>query len=392
MRRIAALGFIAAMLVAGCTRSDDPLYVDPATQDFSENPELLERILDSPHGYLRFINIPFSQEVCRRFGDSLDGVPLVNLHGDAHVEQYAVTDLGRGLTDFDDSSRGPSVIDLIRLGVSLRLASELRGWQAQADEIFARFLEGYRTALEDPQAEPPTPAVAERLQAGFEYDREKYFEWVNSISDPVPSAEATALVVALGPYVELMVAENSDLEPRFFEVASVGFLRLGIGSALDRKYLVRIRGRTDSPEDDLLLELKQVRDLTGIECIRVGQGTDPLRILIGQSRIAYQPYRLLGYVRFWGETFWIHAWVDNYVEASIRQTFRSPAELAEVAYDIGVQLGRGHPNQIASPLDLQLRRELMRLLERDEPHIEAACRSLAAEVEDAWRRFRAAQD
>ena len=392
MRRIAALGLISGMLVLGCTQSEDPLYVDPAEQDFSENPELLERILDSPHGYLRFINIPFSQEVCRRFGDSLDGVPHFNLHGDAHVEQYAVTDLGRGLTDFDDSSTGPAVIDLIRLAVSLRLASQMRGWDARADEILDRVIQGYREALEDPETIAPTPTVAERLTAGFEYDREKYFEWVDSIIEPVPPEEAAALTVALGPYVEVMVAESSDLEPRFFEVVSLGVLRLGIGSALDRKYLVRIRGHSDHQEDDLMLELKQVRDLTGIDCISVGPGTDPFRILVGQSRIAYQPYRLLGYVRFQGLTFWIHAWVDNYVEASIRETFQSPEELAEVAYDIGVQLGRGHPNQIASPLDLQLRREQLRLLERDEERIKATTKNLALEVTEAWQRFRTAQE
>src|SRR3990172_1284671 len=84
----------------------NPLYVDPATRDFSNNPELLERIKGSPHGYFRFINIEFSKEICRRFQNRLPGTPSFNLHGDAHIEQYAITDLGRGLTDFDDSSTG----------------------------------------------------------------------------------------------------------------------------------------------------------------------------------------------------------------------------------------------------------------------------------------------
>ena len=37
----------------------NPLYIAPAERDFSENPSLLERILSGPHGYYRFINIPF---------------------------------------------------------------------------------------------------------------------------------------------------------------------------------------------------------------------------------------------------------------------------------------------------------------------------------------------
>lgn len=397
-RRLLILGSFSVLMLAGCgkpeterpTAADNPLLVDPATRDFSDNPALLERILDSPHGYLRFINIPFSSEICRRGGHLLDGVPLFNLHGDAHIEQYAVTDLGRGLTDFDDSSKGPAVIDLTRLGVSLRIASEMRGWQADADRIFDRFIAGYRAGLAEPETEVPLNEVAKRLSADFQYDRERYFEWVESIVDPVPEAEAERLSAALADYVELMLEQHPDMEPEFFEVTEVGYLRLGIGSALDRKYLVRVRGATDAPADDLVLELKQVRDLQAIDCISVGRGTEPLRILIGQSRIAYQPYSLLGYVRFDGLTFWVHAWVDNYAEASVADSFASPDELAEVAFDVGVQLGRGHPNQVGAELDLQVRRELLRLLDRDEEEIRELTRVMTVEVIEAWEAFRTA--
>ena len=399
MRRSPALVLTVVLLVAACNREDfdsaavpeNPLIVDPPSQDFAENPALLERILATPHGYLRFINIRFSSEVCRRAGHLLDGVPLFNLHGDAHIEQYAVTDLGRGLTDFDDSSKGPAVIDLMRMGTSLRVASGMRGWEAEADGIFDQFVAGYRSALSEPEIDAPLPAVAERLSADFKYDREEYFDWVESIVEPVPPAEAQRLKEALSTYVEMMLEQNSDVEASYFDISEVGYLRLGIGSALDRKYLVRIQGATADPADDIVLELKQVRDLQAIDCLSVGRGTEPLRILIGQSRIAYQPYGLLGYVRFDGFTFWVHAWVDNYAEASITETFRSPAEMAEAAFDIGVQLGRGHPNQVGASLDLQVRRELLRLLDRDEQQIKEISQDLAVQVVEAWELFRTSQ-
>ena len=398
MRRFAIVGLLLLGVLSGCQRSepepasavDNLLFVDPATRDFTENPALLERILASPHGYLRFINIPFSSEVCRRAGHLLDGVPLFNLHGDAHIEQYAVTDLGRGLTDFDDSSKGPAVLDLVRLGVSLRIASDMLGWSSEAGRIFDRFIAGYRAGLETPDLEVALPAVAQRLSADFRYNREEYFEWVESIVDPVPAAEAERLQEAFAEYVDLMMEQHPELESDFFGVTDIGYLRLGIGSALDRKYLVRVRGATDDPEYDLVLELKQVRDLEAIECISVGRGTEPLRILIGQSRIAYQPYSLLGYVRFDGFTFWVHAWVDNYAEASVLESFESPEDLAEVAFDVGVQLGRGHPNQVGAELDLQVRRELSRLLDRDEEEIREVTGRLAVEVTEAWDAFRQA--
>ena len=89
-------------------------------------------------------------------------------------------------------------------------------------------------------------------------------------------------------------------------------------------------------------------------------------------------------------TFWVHAWVDNYAEVAIDQTFQSPEELAEVAYDIGVQLGRGHPNQIGAPLDLQFRLEQIRLLDLHQTELKMECRRFADRVTTAWNRFRAA--
>lgn len=368
---------------------DNPLYVDPATRDFSDNPALLERILDSPHGYFRFINIPFSREVCRRFGGSLEGTPPFNLHGDAHMEQYAVTDLGRGLTDFDDSSKGPAVVDLLRFGVSLELACRERGCEEDVDRIWEEFLRGYAAALDDPTIEAPEPAVVSRLRADFTFDREAYFEWIASIMEPMPQAEKEELAEAMGPYVEAMLAQDPELGPDYFELVDMGYLRSGIGSALDLKYLVRVRGASDEPLDDRVLEVKQVRELGSIDCIAVSRGPDPFRILVGQARIAYKPYGLLGYLRMRDLTFWIHAWVENYRELDVDgDELRSADELAEVAFDVGVQLGRGHPNQIGAPLDLQLRREQMRLLRRDRELMRRSRREIADLVVEAWNRFR----
>ena len=329
-------------------RIESPLYVSPADYDCSRNPALLARLLESPHGYFRFINIPFSQEVCRRFGSSVEGTPVFNLHGDAHLEQYAITDLGRGLTDFDDSSTGPAVVDLLRFGASLDLLCRDHDCGDTA-ELFGGFLEGYESALEDPLSDAPEPRVAQRLRAGFSNDRQAYltYEWVDG-----------------------------------------GYLLAGVGSALDVKYLVKSRGPTDDPQDDVVLEIKQVRELSQIECINVSKGTDPFRVLLGQSRIAYEPYGHLGYSRFRGKTFWIHAWVENYEELELGENLTSTEEIAEVVYDIGVQLGRGHPNQIGEPLGLQLRREQLRILERDRARMTSAVKELADLTVAAWKRFR----
>ena len=397
MQRLACWGVMLAVLTSACATTSPTmpgpkdLYVSPKSYDFDSNPQLLSRILKSPHGYFRFINQPFSEAVCRAVRTVLEQAPSVNLHGDAHLEQYAVTDLGRGLTDFDDAVIGPAPVDLLRFGVSLMLATRTRGWQAHDEILLSKFLAGYRDALQNPKTKAPEPAVAARIRKDFKADRSGYFEWVRSISGTMTDERQSALREALKPYVDNMLAESPNLKKGFFEVVDVRRLKLGIGSALDDKYLVRIQGPSSDAQDDLVLEVKEVRDLSGVSCISATPASDPFRILVGQSRIAYTPYRFLGYLRLDGKSFWIHAWVDNYRELKIGHSAQTPGELGEVAYDVGVQLGRGHPNQIAAPLDLQLRKALLTLLVKHEADFRRGVRSLAADVQDAWHRFAAEQ-
>jgi hypothetical protein len=366
---------------------NNPLYIDPATQDFSANPKLLDRIRAGPHGYFRFINKLFSQEVCRRLKPVFAQSPSVNLHGDAHIEQYAVTDLGRGLTDFDDSSSGPGLLDVIRFGVSLRLACRERTWEEKADELFEKFLQGYRDALNDPQLMAPEPRIVQQIRSTFSYERESYLKWVEKVMEPVPAEEHQAIWAAMKPYVEIMIAENPLLNENYFTVVKIGYLRMGIGSALDIKYLVRVQGPTSDPNDDIILEAKQVRDLSGIECVVTGQRIDPFRILIGQARIAYEPFKHLGYFYYLDHNFWVHAWVDNYEEANIGKTFESLTDLTEVVYDVGVQLGKGQVKHIGAPLDLQIRRTQLQIINTHESEIMRACQELTELTVAAWKEF-----
>lgn len=390
--------FISLTSVAGIAddspvgKSENPLFVDPASRDFSQNPALLKRIEAGPHGYFRFINIPFSQAVCRRFEDMISGSPSLNLHGDAHLEQYAVTDLGRGLTDFDDSSTGPAIIDILRFGVSLHLACRINNWQDKSEELMKTFLQGYRNALNDPGFNAPEPRVAKRIRSKFTVNREKYFQWITGLMLPMPQVEKDSLLAALQSYINTQLTETPDLPQGYFRVKEMGYLKMGIGSALDRKYLLRVEGGSADPLDDVVLECKQVRDLSGIDCVNSGSKDDPFRILLGQSRIAYQPFHHLGYFRFKGLMFWVHSWVDNYKEVKIGKSFHSPEELAEVALDVGVQLGKGHIKHIAAPLDLQIRREQLHLLSSYESEILDACAEFANETVAAWERFCAAID
>jgi hypothetical protein len=387
--------------VSGPDGGDLPeLYVSVESYDFSQNPELLERVLASPFGYFRFINQTFAKSICARFGEDLAGMPTVNLHGDPHIEQYSVSESGRGITDFDDASTGPAAVDLIRFGVSIHLAADAKGWSDKKTELVEEFFRAYREALEDPETTAPQPQIVDRTRGEFGSDRRSLLAWADSLMGPEPLRILFGQV-AVRMFADVIHEENPDLPRSYFDVKKAGRLRLGVGSALDEKYLVRVEGPSDATDDDVLLEIKEVRDLSGIECIHRRE-KDPFPILAAQARIAYQPYRFTGFIyldprrvgesglgpEFWdGSSFWVHTWVDHYQEITV-DSLQSPEDLAEIAYDVGVQLGQGHPKGVSSPHDLQLRRAQLTVLDAYRPDIRNAIEDLAGEVERAWEEFR----
>ena len=49
---------------------------------------------------------------------------------------------------------------------------------------------------------------------------------------------------------------------------------MGVGSAATRKVLIRVQGPTADPDDDELLEAKEVTNLEGVDCVE-GRRPDP---------------------------------------------------------------------------------------------------------------------
>ncbi|MCG8425480.1 MAG: DUF2252 domain-containing protein [Proteobacteria bacterium] len=359
---------------------------------FEEDSLLLRRLLDNPYGYFRFTNLRFSDQICRRIDDVLAAMPTVNLHGDAHLEQYAVTSVGRGLADYDDASSGPAVIDLVRFGVSIRIAAGLREWES--GPTIDEFFRGYREALEDPEVEAATPAYVRRIEMEFSDDRNRFLDEVESLMKPLVSEDERQLIAGYQRYVALLRETYAALPEYFFTLKKYGRLTTGFGSAMDKKFLIRIEGTTLAATDDVILEAKEIRDISSISCINASGSGGAFRILLGKTRIGRQPIRFLAEVpRAAGESsanppLWIQEWLHNYRELNIMKTLRSVDELSELAHDIGVQLGRGHVAKIASPLDAQLRRAQIRMLVDFEPRIRKLIDEMTGVTYKSWEMFR----
>ncbi|HSD26736.1 MAG TPA: DUF2252 family protein, partial [Vicinamibacteria bacterium] len=230
-RETAAALSVGLALLGGRATAADALGVDPADPRLASRPDLVARLAASPHGYFRFVNVPFAAETCRLFADVADSMPEVNLHGDAHVEQYAVTSLGRGLTDFDDCTRGKAVIDLVRFGASLVLAAREKGWPREERRLVDAFLEGYRAGLGGGRRGMRTPRLVTRTRASFKWDHATALRRAHALVDQAP-LPPDAFGDGVSRFAEL-VSFGRELAPGFFQVKRLGALTMGVGSALD---------------------------------------------------------------------------------------------------------------------------------------------------------------
>jgi uncharacterized protein (DUF2252 family) len=363
----------------------DPLQISYRPEAFADAPSLLNRVAGSAFGYFRYTNEPFIRVVCERYGKQIADMPTVNVHGDAHLEQYAVAADGRGLADFDAATLGPPVIDLARFATSLALAS---ADEAAAERAILAFLRGYEQALEDPATVGPEPAVAARIRSTFAPTGLDWLNGVEKLMTPLDGRKLAKIEQAKSQYVNAMLAQNPDLTESFFQIKRAGALKMGLGSAHEAKFLSRVEGPSPLADDDVILEMKQMAPMPTKTCIR-GRDPDPLRVVVGQSRLAMSPQRFLGYVDFEGRTFYVHAWRVHYTELSIGD-IRSSSELAEVAYDVGLQLGKGHPKNIADPHGSELRNALKELMREVGPSLPSVARSLADRVKRAHAEFKQA--
>ena len=391
--RSVSYGALLALVACGAAT---PTLLGPSEAEREEleaAPDLRRRLARSEHDFFRFANRPFARQVCADLGGAVRAAPTVNLHGDAHVEQYAVTPEGRGLADFDDATEGPAAIDLVRFGVSLEIVRRARGWDEGAGP-FAAFLEGYRDALREPEAEQPPPAVAARMQATFTADREPFLREVEELMEPVEDAGVRAEIEeGYGRYRRMMEVEHPELPAHFFELRSYGRLRGGVGSRLDPKFLARVEGWTEAPNDDVVLEAKEVRELSMVPCVQSGTGRGGFRVLVAHARLTANPSPFLGIVpRAPSEAhddppFWVQEWSHNYRELELG-ALRDGGELRELARDVGVQLGRGHVRLIAAPFDSQLRFAQLEWLREREGWLREEVRRMTALVARSWRAYR----
>jgi hypothetical protein len=312
--------------------------------------ELIERLRADPFTYFRFINRAWTTRVCEILSDVPDPV-IVRLHGDAHVEQFALTTDAWGLDDFDDSARGPVFVDIVRFLGSLDLATRQRRWTRSRDALWDRFFEGYRRGLSDPDYRPPVPDLVRQLRKQAPVTRAAYLAWGEQQMQTMADSAMKSVLDGMVFFERLVRSERPDIRAGYFAVIRAGWLRLGVGSAATRKVLIRVQGPTTDREDDELIEAKEVANLDGVGCLENPRTPQALRVVDGTRQLGRLKHNILAVgptilipaaadrAEHWLD-WWVSNWEPSYREVRISD-LRSVDDLADIAFDAGVQLGAG---------------------------------------------------
>jgi hypothetical protein len=354
------------------------------------SPELVDRLRADPFVYFRFINRAWTTRVCELFAD-VRNQPVVRIHGDAHVEQFALTEAAWGLDDFDDSTRGPAYVDIVRFLGSIDLATRERGWTRQRDALWGRFLEGYRRGLSNPDDRPPVPDIVRDLREQAPVTRVAFLAWGETLMQPMDEPMVKLVATAMGTFERLMRAERSDFAPGYFAVKRAGWLQIGIGSAAAMKVLIRVEGPTADADDDELIEGKEVANLEGLRCLEAQTTPRALRVVHGAQQLGRLKHNILAI----GPTMLIPAaadraehWLDWLMfswEPSYREVvlsdLRSVEDLNAIAYDAGVQLGGSESQGVSA------RKQALASLTRLEGRLRKATSAIVEELLAGWREF-----
>ena len=382
---------IGVVVGAGCARP----HLDISDEVLATaTPEVLERVRANPYNYFRLVNREWTTRVCEMLAADLPGQPVVQLHGDAHVEQFAYMRDAWGLDDFDDATRGPAPVDIVRFLGSIDLVARERGWSHDRDRTFDRFFDGYRKGVSDPAYQPPEPAVVRRHKAATPpTSREAFLASSEELMRPIREARLKGAVASMRAFGEIVRREHPDIPDGYFRVVRAGALEMGIGSAALPKLLIRLAGPSDDPADDVLLEAKAVRPRGSDTCLEqpASTPTPTFRIVQGSKQVGRLKHAILvaGPDQAIAEMavegkhlsdWWIRSWDPTYHEIAL-DDLQSVADLADLAYDAGVQLGAG----AVAAENATLRRQLAASIDQAEPRLRRDAEQLVDELLRGWR-------
>ncbi len=329
------------------------------------------RLLGSPHRAYRLLAAESSRAACALVGDPRF---VVQLHGDLHLGQVVLADGWLGLSDLDESVRGPVQVDLLRFATSLLLGGEHLGVRP-AQRATETFLRAYASALsrgpEAASVEPPAFLRRRLEQAAGTGSEAERSAALRARLRPLADGEREAFLRAMATGCPALRGRPQ----------AVGRIEAGVGSAALDKVLLLVP-RQGGPR---WLEAKETPSHPPAGCLRPEHRAEPDRVLWGLRAFGVGEPSTQCVFTFRGRRYTVARWALRYAELDPERDLRTPEELLAVARWVGERLGVVHGRQLPAPA---ARLALARAIERDAGRLLRAARRHATVLREALARLR----
>jgi len=317
---------------------------------------------------------PLFYRYCRSHGvsDALvsGATEKIQLHGDYHIENCGAYKSEDGLVsfdlmDFDDTFKGPYILDIRRAAVSLRIVCEQKGWETKADEVVSHFVSSYSDTIGGIESQSisvdfsykkgTSVALIREIIDGVEnITRKSFFSKtgftrINESGKRIFIKSKTLLEVPQYVHIEKAMSEyirtldkNARKESTFYAIKDVVLDRKsGIGSAGKMKYLILIEGVSMSPDDDVILEMKQEDSPEWAGEYGDSYTNNGKRVYNGQSEMQSLSYPCIGYTTIQNKNYFVSEFTPFYAELETKE-INSYQDILSIAEVTATLIAKGH--------------------------------------------------
>ncbi|TAF65427.1 MAG: DUF2252 domain-containing protein [Cytophagales bacterium] len=269
----------------------------------------------------------------------LKTTPAVFLHGNPHIENFAILAKGAGMVDFDRSRLGPYSWDIVRFLCSLALKRTKKDKNFLSDRVVQYFVEGYQKGFSAPELpHKPLSDLLKIKKVNWEMPMSEYLKknikWAKKLrQNPLPNNDEWANDV-LNAYLK---SRNEVSLLEHYQVQEIG---QALGSLGNQRVLITLAPKdNENSQDHLLLDLKTVYQDPDNELFRSPVTHHGERMILASQLYAPELEENMGFFTYQNQQYWGRKVPTQAVKikgniSDIRQT--------DIAYCVGTQLGRGH--------------------------------------------------
>lgn len=291
-----------------------------------------------------------------KFADliAIDKTPKLLLHGNPHLDNYAVTSHGAGMIDFDRSKVGPYSWDIVRFFSSLIIKSERVDLHADVieslHEAYLRALYGLSSSfgvpsfLLDEVNKMPRVTYQQYLKTG---------KWFERIKDNMLNPHSDEVLGLLFRHFE---SRNESSLFKKYEIEKVGKSE---GSMGIMHYIYALKD-TSSNTEGKVIDIKQVYQESSVNGFLNPYEHNAVRMIEASELYAPGLEKGMSAITYRGEQFWGRE--IPYNKLKIKGTLNKAKQI-ELAQSVGTQLGYAHGKQANEETKLIIKNDLTQRLE-----------------------------